>query len=70
MALATKITQLDLFINEQKELENKMQIERDESTKSQIRLLLHVTTSLQKRQAKQEEIIQSLVDFILDEKAP
>jgi hypothetical protein len=70
--MATKVHQLDLFINEQRELENKMKAESDASTKSQIRLLLHFMSEMKARQQKQEELIQSLVDFALneDEKAP
>ena len=66
MSAEPKITQLDLFINEQKELENKMKVESEASTKRQLRLLMHHTTRLQKRADKQEELIQSLVEYILE----
>jgi hypothetical protein len=68
MAAITKQIQLDLFINQQKEIENKMKIESEASMKSQIRLLLHFMSEVKERQNKQEALIQSLVDYILDEK--
>jgi hypothetical protein len=70
MASVTKVTQLDMFINEKKELENKVKAESERSIKSQIRLLLHTTSEMQTRLNKQEQIIESLTDFILEEKTP
>lgn len=68
MASVTKITQLDMFINEKKALENKNKAESERSMKSQIRLLLHTTHEMQMRLSKQEELINCLTDFILEEK--
>lgn len=70
MAAVTKITQLDLFIKERKDLNLKVKEESDRSLKSQIRLLLHTTHEMKIRQEKQEAIIQELIDYILEEKPP
>ena len=67
MATSPKITQLDLFINEKVELENKILKETGESAKRQLRLLHHMAHEAARRLDKQEELIQSLLDYILNE---
>jgi hypothetical protein len=67
MAIQTKVVQLDLFINDKRAIEEKMKMEREDSTKKQIRLLMHLSHETQRRLDKQEEMIQSLVDFIVEE---
>lgn len=74
MAITTpsKRIQLDLFINDQKELENKAKEESLRSMKAQIRLLLHTSHELQTRVNKMEELLGSALDFMLgkEEKTP
>lgn len=71
MTALKKITQLDLFINEKIELENKFLKEEGESTKRQLRLLHHMAHESTRRLDKQEELMAQLIDYILsEEKTP
>lgn len=66
MALATKVTQLDLFRKEKEVLESSIKEEMQESLKKQVRLHFHEIYELKRRVEKQEEMISSLVDMALE----
>jgi hypothetical protein len=71
MALATKVTQLDMFRKEKEQLAASIKETNEESLKSQVRLHFHQIYEMKKKLQKQEEQINSLIDFILtDEKTP
>jgi hypothetical protein len=65
MAADSKIYQFDMFVNEKVELEEKLKKEKEDSQKRQIRILFHITNEQQKRLNKLEEIVSSLVDYIV-----
>lgn len=65
MSVRPKIVQLDMFINEKVEIENKINKECEESTKRQLRFLHYKSHETMRRLDKQEEIIQSLLEYIL-----
>ena len=61
----SKIYQFDMFVNEKVELEEKLKKEKEDSVKRQIRNLFHINNDQQKRLDKLEEIVSSLVDYIV-----
>jgi hypothetical protein len=71
MALATKVTQLEMFANEKRSIERKIKEEKEESLAKQVRLHFHEIYEMKRRLAIQEEMISSLVDIFLgEEKTP
>ena len=68
MALPSKQIQLSLFVNEKAELEKNLNLEKEESLKRQVRAQFHLIGELKRRLDKQEEMISSLVDFLMEDK--
>jgi hypothetical protein len=67
MAIPSKTVQLSLFENEKRQIEAEINQETERSTKKQVKLHFHEIYEIKKRLEKQEEIINKLVDFILDD---
>jgi hypothetical protein len=71
MAVSTKVTQLEMFRKEKEDLANSIKESNEESLKKQVRLHFHEIYEIKNRLKKQEEHINSLLDFLLaDEKTP
>lgn len=61
-----QMIQLDMFIQEKKDLEEQLKREKEDSIRSQLRLLHHAQGSMVKRMDKQEALMEKIVEFLLD----